>query len=63
LQFPRNDLVFVESAFHPRQRVAVCKFVLDGDIGRGKLAGGLLYQLMNVLALPKHLGKEITGQS
>jgi hypothetical protein len=60
VQFPGDGLTLVESAFHARQRVAVCQFVLDTVVGRGQLFGGLFYQLMYVLALPQHLGEELT---
>ena len=55
-----SALIFVESAFHLRQQVAVGQCMLKSGIDRGQLFSRLLDQRMDVLALLKHLGEQTT---
>ena len=59
-QLVHNGRAFLESYCHSRRRVAVRKFARDIRGDRGQLCGGLRYELMDVLALPKHFAEEFT---
>jgi hypothetical protein len=59
VQLPIRGRMLVENLADSRRRLAICECVLHSGTRRDHRSGGLLDEVLYVLALRKHLGEEL----